>query len=147
MQFKVPQNIMMEDRIAGPLTMVQFLICVAGGGIAFFILNLKSIAPANVVGAGLMALLTIIIAVGRFNDQPMYRFFKYIILFITTPRTRVWHKGGHAEVQLVKPKEVKTSDEKGHAVKNISKQDIARLAVVIDSRGKMSTPPKQQGTP
>ena len=35
MRYKVPQNIDMEDRIVGPLTMVQFVIVMIGGMIVY----------------------------------------------------------------------------------------------------------------
>ena len=139
MQFKVPQNISMEDKIAGPLTMVQFIIMIVGGGIAFVVLNITLISPVNQFLAIIVALLTIVLAIGRFNDQPMYKFFKYIILFVTTPRTRVWHKEGHT-VQLVKPSIHIVNQKEHHTAKSVTKDDIARLAKVLDSRGSATTP-------
>jgi hypothetical protein len=140
MQFKVPQNITMEDRIAGPLTLVQFSILVVGGGIAFFFLNMRLIAPANQIIALVLALITVVLAIGRFNDQPMYRFIRFFVLFVITPRTRVWHKAGQ-EVALVKASPHKKKDEKVQATKQVSKNDIARLAIVLDSRGTAAVPP------
>ena len=37
MRYKVPQNIDMQDRILGPLTMVQFIYAVVGGGFCYAI--------------------------------------------------------------------------------------------------------------
>ena len=37
MQFKVPQNIRREDKIVGPLTLKQMIICAIGGTIAYAI--------------------------------------------------------------------------------------------------------------
>jgi len=141
MQFKVPQNISMEDRIAGPLTLIQFVIIVLGGGAAFLFLNILSINPVNKIGAAVIALLTAVLAMGKFNDQPMYTFFRFLIVFALTPKTRVWQKS-HVNTNLVTPKAHDENKEKKHVVKNISRQDIARLALVLDSRGTISTPPK-----
>lgn len=142
MQFQVPQNIAMEDRIVGPLTVIQFVIVVVGGGIAFFIFNQTSLPPVLTRSvAGTIALLTAIIAIGKFNDQPMYRFFKYIIAFVVTPKTRVWHKNG-GEVNLIKPSEAKDEGSHLHAPKRVSREDIARLANVLDSRGKEGSLPR-----
>jgi hypothetical protein len=141
MQFQVPQNITMEDRIVGPLTIIQFVIVVVGGGMAFFLFNLTSLP--NIVsrgGAGVIALITAIIAIGKFNDQPMYRFFKYIIAYVVTPKTRVWHKNG-GEVQLISRSEHKDDGSKLHAPKRVSQADIARLATVLDSRGAQGSIP------
>jgi hypothetical protein len=143
MQFKVPQNISLEDKIAGPLTLIQFIICVVGCGIAFIIFNITSINPLNKILAGGMVLLTAFIAVGKFNDQPMYKFFRYIILFIMTPRIRVWHKN-YQQVRLITENTQRSDKDTRHVTKNISRQDIARLAVVLDSRGTMGSTPKTQ---
>jgi len=140
MQYKVPQNITMEDRIAGPFTLVQFSIMIVGGLIAFIVNSISIIAPLNRILALVLALLTFVIAAGKFNDQPMYKFFRYFILFLITPRTRVSHKMGQ-EVQLIRPKHQTVKKEETHAAKHVSKADIARLAVVLDSRGNTANPP------
>ncbi|CAN5194602.1 hypothetical protein BH11PAT4_BH11PAT4_5980 [soil metagenome] len=141
MQFQVPQNITMEDRIVGPLTIIQFVIVVVGGGLAFFLFNLTAL-PNSVSrgGAGVIALITAIIAIGKFNDQPMYRFFKYILAYIVTPKTRVWHKNG-GEVLLISKSEHKDDASQLHAPKRVSQADIARLATVLDSRGAQGSIP------
>ena len=139
MQFRVPQNITMEDRIVGPLSPIQFGIVLIGGGIAFFIFQSGLPSPIPSVFGGLFALFTAILAVGKYNDQPMYRFIKFIYLFATRPRVRIWHKET-GEFTLIKPSRQRI-EEKHHAVKNISKEDIARLAVVLDSRGAIGIPP------
>ena len=145
MQFKVPQNVTMEDRIAGPLTLVQFGILVVGGGIAYVIFNITVIAPFNSILAITVALLAALLSIGKFNDQPLYRFFRYIILFFTTPRTRVWHKSG-GEVELIKPSQKPQKDASASLSKHVSKTDIARLAVVLDSRGSAAIPPQISAT-
>ena len=140
MQFKVPQNIMMEDHIIGSLTMFQFILALIGGGIAFLFLNIRAIAPVNYVLAIVTGIFSFIIVVGRFNDPPMYRFFRYIVLFIITPRTRIWHKGGTTP-NLVRPAPPKADKNQRHGTKNVSRADIARLAAVIDSRGTVGGQP------
>ena len=146
MQFKVPQNITMEDRIAGPLTLVQFIMAIIGGGFAFLVLNLRSLAPLNTVGAGVIALLTAVIVLGKFNDQPMYKFVRFIFVFLFTPKTRVWHKAG-SQVQLVKPSQKKENDDVKRSTKHVTKADIARLAAVIDSRGTVGGKPTPGANP
>lgn len=136
MQFQVPQNVMMEDRILGPLTAIQFGIMVIGLMSAFLIFTSTGIpAPANQVVGIFIAILTVVMAVGKFNDQPMHRFIKYIILFIITPKVRVWHKEG-IDPKLVKPNSLINSDGEIQKIKKVTKNDIARLSVILDSRGK-----------
>ena len=147
MQFQVPQNIAMEDRIVGPLTLIQFVIVVVGGGISFFFINLTGLPTWFSRGVGgFFALLTLVIAMGKFNDQPLYKFFRFIIAYVVTPKTRIWHKGG-SEINLIKPSQHAVKNQTHHATKKVSKEDLARLAVVLDSRGQSGVVPQGAGTP
>jgi len=142
MQFQVPQNIAMEDRIVGSLTPIQFGIVVLGGGFAFFVFTSTSIpSPFSQAGGLLLAFITLVMALGKYNDQPMYRFIRYIISFIVTPKVRIWHKSG-SEAPIIRPNPNVTHKEQMHTVKNISREDIARLATVLDSRGTEGHSPK-----
>ena len=142
MQYQVPQNISMEDRIIGPLTTIQFTIVVLGGGLAF-IVGTTSILPDpfNKASGITLAVITLILALGKFNDQPMYRFFRHIFAFLFSPKIRVWHKQG-VEVPLIKVNPQVAEKKASRTVKNVSKQEIARLAVVLDSRGTQGVLPK-----
>lgn len=147
MQFQVPQNITMEDRIIGSLTAIQFGILIIGGGIAFYFFQSQGIpSPINQVLAILVAVFTVVMAVGKFNDQPMYRFIKFIVAFVMTPKVRVWHKKKGPETQLVRPTQQRGGNQQMHVVKNVTKDDIARLAVVLDSRGNSGMVPKVDHT-
>lgn len=132
----------MEDRIVGPLSPIQFGIVVIGGGISFYVLQAPYIPPPlNTGGAIIGAILTLTLAIGKFNDQPMYRFIRFFISFIVRPRVRIWHKQG-GEVILIKPGVDTKAEKKAHPPKQVSKNDIARLATVLDSRGTVGVAPK-----
>jgi hypothetical protein len=147
MQFQVPQNIAMEDRIVGNLTAIQFAILVLGGLLSFFIFT-EAALPGSLrpLLAGGTAFLTVILGVGHFNDQLMYRFIKYIILFIITPKVRVWHKTG-TEPLLIKPKEEKVGPSVSAPTKKVTREDIARLAAVLDTRGAVGSVPSVRANP
>lgn len=142
MQFQVPQNITMEDKIVGPFTAIQFGIVLVGWGLSFFIAT--STALPGILGKALgifLALLTFVFAVGKFNDQPIYRFFKFFFSFLFKPKVRVWHKKG-TEVHLIQYNPNAKAKDARHPVKNVSKKDIERLAIVLDSRGASGVVPK-----
>jgi PrgI family protein len=146
MQFRVPQNITMEDRIIGSLTAIQFAILVIGGGISFLLLTSTTIPkPINYLTGGIMGLFTVFLAVGKFNGQPMHRFLKYIISFIITPKTRFWHKAGMADATLIRQAEHAQTDNQKRTTKTVRKTDIEQLAAVIDSRGKIGMVPQIHG--
>lgn len=143
MQFRVPQNIAMEDRIIGPLTAIQFAILVLGGMGSFLVFTSTTIpAPINQFTGGIGIFLTIILALGKFNGQPMYKFARYIVSFIVSPKIRVWHKGG-VETPLIKPSQKKDAGDHRATRKSISKSQIAGLAAVVDSRGQYGVVPTQ----
>lgn len=132
----------MEDRIVGPFTAIQFGIMVIGGGIAFFTAaSIGLPSPINNILGFLIAAFTFVMAVGRFNNQPMYRFIRFIISFVVKPRIRVWHKKG-VDIQVVKPNPNHKQNDNIHMVKIVSKKDIANLAAVLDSRGSLGLPPR-----
>ena len=143
MQFQVPQNMTMEDHIIGSLTAIQFAIVVLGGLGAFLVFTSTSIpSPLNQAAGITLAMVTIVLAIGKFNDQPIYKFFRFFIAYLRTPKVRVWHKRGGAEVPLVRPNPSGTGQQVAHTVKKVSHQDIARLAAVLDSRGSVGAAPK-----
>jgi len=90
-QFIVPQFIDKEDRIIGPITVRQFLICLVAAGVifvefkllqtAYFILALIPTAGA----AGTFAFLKI-------NGQPFHMFFVNFLQTQVRPKLRVWNK-------------------------------------------------------
>jgi len=90
-QFIVPQFIDKEDRIIGPITVRQFLICLVSAGVifveykmlttAFFILALIPTAGL----AGTFAFLKI-------NGQPFHLFFVNFLQSQVRPKLRVWNK-------------------------------------------------------
>lgn len=85
-------------------------------------------------------------AIGKFNDQPLYRFIKFIFVFLFSPRTRIWRKGG-GEVQLIKPTSTSTTPEQKPMIKKLSKEELTNLALVLDSRGASGLSPRPGSTP
>jgi len=135
MRYKVPQNIAMEDRVAGPLTFTQFWILVVGSGIAYSAyMLLRPIAPVNTYIAGILGVITAIISVGRFNGQPMFKIGKSLISYLFTPHTRVWSKGGR-RVQVIKATPEKPTATTKNGPRK-ARADLGKLADIVDSRGR-----------
>ena len=95
MQFKVPQNVRREDKIVGPLTLKQMIICAIGGTIAYaiyislakFYLWITWLPPMAIV-----VMITIAFAFVRPLDMS---FIKWILLwaeFALLPKKRLWVK-------------------------------------------------------
>ncbi len=141
MQFKVPQNIDMADRIVGPLTLVQFLYLLLGGIIVYILFSI--IAPVNgtlfLVLAGPVALFTLALTFLRIQDQPFPKFVAAFFIFLVKPKLRVWHREGFD------PELVITKDDKSKKAatphKNIKRSELERLVLAVDTGGHIPNRP------
>jgi len=137
MQFKVPQKIDIEDRIVGPLTMVQFVYAVVGGGTGYFILNAFP-SPVNWVLALPILIFTFCVVFIKVNGRPFGHFLRNGLAYMTSPKTRLWHKGNsNIRVEIYQP--VKTQAADPYANKRYSKAQIDKVAEIIDKRGRVGT--------
>ena len=95
MQFKVPQNIQREDRIVGPLTLKQLIICGIGGIIGYGIYVALAKYYQWLTWLPPVAIVTIITIAFAFVRPLDLSFAKWIIRwteFSLNPRKRVWVK-------------------------------------------------------
>ena len=99
MRFKVPQNIDMPDRILGPLTMLQFIYAVIGGGGAYVCYQSLP-APLGLMLAILVAMFTVAMIFLKINERPFSVFLLSLIRFMSTPRQRVWSKGNSSDFNV-----------------------------------------------
>jgi hypothetical protein len=120
MQYKVPQNIDIEDKIVGPFTMKQFLYMMVGGFILYGWWNFSNTFSSPdplvifmVVGLP-VGLLTISLAMVKINDRPFEYFLLNMFRFLVTPKQRKWI-GGYTPEPVIKmdPLEVKEKKRSG----------------------------------
>jgi hypothetical protein len=93
MQFKVPQNVQREDKIVGPLTLKQLIICGIGFAVDYAIYNSLSkqyIWVTWVLPVGIVAIVTIAFAFARPLDLSFSKFILRWIEFTILPRKRFW---------------------------------------------------------
>lgn len=135
MRFKVPQNIDMPDRIVGPLTMIQFIYAVIGGGFCYVIY--QSIpAPASYVLILPILLFVICLDFVKINERPFLNFFLSAIEFLNSPKKRIWQQGDGSNLSI----EIYKA-EKGIAntsEKSISREEIEVYAKNIDEERRRS---------
>ena len=84
MQFKVPQNIDLEDKIIGPLTLMQFVYLAAGGVIIYITRELAS-APVFWLIAIPVAIISLSLTFLKVQDQPFSHFLYSLAIYITKP--------------------------------------------------------------
>ncbi len=139
MRYKVPQNIDMEDRIVGPLTMVQFVIVMAGGMLVYLCYTLFT--PTTFWIAALpIALVTLTFAFVKVNDQPFPKFAAATLLFLTRPKSRVWQKETGAEALKITHKVTPTAANTAvHST--VERSQLESLSAALDAGGAAPVPP------
>lgn len=139
-QYKVPQNIDVEDRVIGPLTIRQFLILLATGGIILLLnLLLGSLGPIFFMLAIMIGIIGAGIAFFKYGDQNAETFIIAAFKTMTSPRKRAWKKEEPKEEQIIE-KPVESTKKPEVAVARRASLDEARshlerLAEVVDSSG------------
>lgn len=133
MPHKVPQNIDLEDKVIGPLTLKQFIYLMVGAGIIFILNYLLPDAIrflffpiALIVFAFFGAL-----AFYKPGDRPFEVLLMSGITSLTKPNKRVWKKEPYKESS----KDSVTSNQEKNVEKNVSSMDLTRLAFIVDSGG------------
>jgi len=100
-QYKVPQNIDMQDKIFGPLTLFQFLYLLIGGMFSYALLK-TSIYLFIAFGIPVVVL-ALAFAFVKVQDQPFSKFLASLVHYLLTPKTWVWHKGPSTVVTIAEP--------------------------------------------
>jgi len=132
MQFKVPQNIDLEDKIVGPLTLIQFLYVISGG-ILIYLLYL-SIGGTFFFWVLSVPIATIALALAflKIQDQPLSHFIKAGLMYLSRPKIRIWQRHGENYSAIkAAPKE-----KKGPTIlpkKRIEKSELEKIAQILDT--------------
>lgn len=131
MRYKVPQNIDIEDRILGPLTLVQFIYAVIGMGAAYTIV-MSLPRPYSYFLAAPVALFTLALAFLKINERPFLDFFLAMIQYMGSSKQRIWKHGASNDMKVVIYKTRKT--EKHIQTKEVSHEKIEQLAKRLDNK-------------
>lgn len=147
MQFKVPQNIDMQDRVVGPLTLIQFLYLLVGGILIYFFFT--TIAPVDptlfLILSTPVFLLSFSLAFLKVQDQPFGRFVVAFVFFLFRPKSRRWHKAGQDPELIITPDKPKKAAAVAH--KTIDKSQLEQLTQVLDTGGKMPADNRRSSSP
>ncbi len=142
MQFKVPQNIDMADRIVGPLTLIQFLYLLVGGIIVYALFS--TIAPINptlfLALAAPITLFSLALAFLKIQDQPFPKFVAAFFVYVRRPKARVWFKDGRSTESVVITPNPMVSTQ-APTRKELKRDQLQQLATTLDqSSQSMRTP-------
>ena len=137
MQYKVPQNVDIEDKVIAGLTLRQFMFILVAGGFVLLEYYFLSGAlgflffPVAFVTAGI----GVAFAFVKVNDRPFEIFITSATKTLISPRTRVWRKDDDEKIpkQTMKehPKEIQKKKKDLAEVKS----SLEQLATIVDSGG------------
>lgn len=134
-QFIVPQFIDKEDRIIGPITVRQFLICLVASGIIFVEYSLLETAffiIALIPTAGLAGTFAFL----KINGQPFHLFFVNFLQTQVRPKLRVWNKSLSLEEIKSQKKVIGLPEvEKVKTKKRPTSTRLRDLALVVNTGG------------
>jgi hypothetical protein len=141
LQFKVPQNIDLQDKIIGPLTLVQFTVLVVSGLVFYATLRFTNLITVLVVGTPIL-LLGIALSIVKIQDQPFSHFLIASLGYFWRPKLRVWQKDPTLE-RLALPTTVNPLHRAEEQAATAARQErreqtmsqLDQLARLLDTRG------------
>ncbi len=134
--YKIPQNVDLEDKIFGPLTLRQFLMALGAGAVTFvsfsiFYTALPLLFWLSTLGAWAAAATFIFI---KPNEQSFTKYMASFVAFATKPNRRIWRRiPSLRNVRLHEatvPKVVKQGPSEDEV-----RSKLQKLAHVVDTRG------------
>lgn len=151
MQYKVPQNVDIEDRVIGPLSLRQFMIILLGLGITLM-LNFVLVGYLRWL-FWIVALILVpgsaAIALAKYGSQNFEDFLMSVIGgTLSKPRQRVWRK--HEDSYQMVRKETKPAPKTITPKKKTileAHDDLSRLAELVDSGGNIPMSAKDRIIP
>jgi hypothetical protein len=146
MQYKIPQNVQIEDKIVGPLTLKQLAILGGGGGVTYLIYT--ALATKYFVEVWIWfvlppLLLTLAFTFLKINGIPFQRWIFLVVEYFVNPRKRVFMMGSadHYEASIFSQKTNEkapiletASEDKARKIKNLDE-----ISKVLDTYHKAST--------
>lgn len=130
---KIPQNIYVEDRIIGPITLKQIMIVMGSSGISYAIWAvMKSAGPVSGVQTFLSwtpTIIGILFAFVKINGISLFRIVLLLLERIDKPARRVWmpRKGIYVNIVTKQPEKKDTSKEDQKARESSQIEELSRV--------------------
>jgi hypothetical protein len=142
LQYKIPQNVGIQDKIVGPLTLRQLITLAIGAGISWIFFGILSKLYELNIFEYIIIALPILIATAmsliKINDITLSKFVLLFIEFGIKPKKRVWdHRGIAALVAPDLSERGKKEFKKNtlEAVNEKKPQNLRELSRILDSGG------------
>ncbi|OGJ55345.1 hypothetical protein A2483_01250 [Candidatus Peregrinibacteria bacterium RIFOXYC2_FULL_33_13] len=145
MQFQIPQDVQIEDKIIGPITMKQLIILAAGGGLDYVIyISLAQpylwtvwLAPVAIIG-----IITLAISFFKINEVTFTKFILYLLSYYIRARKRTWQQMKGDVFNSAFSLNARKLNYKEKKIENKKKDDrhkfqkLQDLTAILDSHGK-----------
>ncbi len=131
MQFIVPQFIVVENKVIGPISVRQFLILLVSSGIIFVCYKLFNFWIFS-LALVLISAFAVVLAFVKINSQPFHLFMLNFVQTMKRPNLRLWRK------DLVRIKEkgkVKDIKEVLLPAKELRASRLTELSLLVDTGG------------
>ncbi len=136
MQFQVPQNVDIEDKILGPMTPRMFLMALGFVGAAVFVY----VAFETTLDAMLVIFAIIISGIAFVFTKPLEMNFEQFLLvwlaFQIKPRERIWFKVKQNVIEIRDQPKANFIEDVVDSKESVSKEDISDLTAILDSAGR-----------
>lgn len=134
MQFQVPQNIDLEDKIIGPLTLIQFLYLLSGGVVDYLLFLWLGTGFFFWIFAIPIAIVALALTFLKVQDQPLSYFIKAGLIYLSRPKKRLWQRQG---IQLTVVHAAPGKVQKTAPIvtkRKIEKSELEKLSQMLDTR-------------
>lgn len=140
MQFVVPQFIEVESKVIGPISVRQFIIMLATGGIIFIWYSLFS--TVFFIGLGVVTFaIGVVFAFVKINSQPFHQFALSAIQTAKRPALALWRREINRVivVKMTRKDKKKDKDNEPFTPKGeVSASHLAELSLIVDTAGQYS---------
>lgn len=143
MRFQVPQFIEVEDKIFGPLTVLQFIYL--AGGVGFLVAMVVTLPLwAAILLGGPVALLGLALAFVKVNERPFIAVMQSAFEYSLNHKLYVWHKREAPPPEAAPVAETLAHDDPAKYVPATTSSKIKDLAWSLDIKESLYSDRKQK---
>ena len=146
MQFKVPQNIDLEDKIFGPLTLKQFIYLAGAGGVLFILLKIFPVFIAIFLAIPAVAL-AVALAFYKINRRPFVLVLESAFKYLLSNRLYIWKSKDTKQVTAEKDRGDGTISDKREGevgIPELSSNRLKDIAWSLDIKESIYSDTSQQ---
>jgi len=133
---KIPQNVYVEDRIIGPVTLRQIMIILGGSGISYAIWAvMKSAGSMSVIQAGIAwipCVVAVLFAFVKINGISLFRISLLLIERINKPAKRTWQPRQGIYINFVTKEPKKENEDMKKKEQQKQNTEIEELSRLLD---------------